>query len=59
MSNNKNPVIHTEFEASKEYEDKAHKAYDAAVNDMMEEEDYIPMEEDPDMKIILEEDEGL
>jgi len=34
-------------------------AFDAAIKDMLEEEDFIPLEEDPDMKIILEEDESI
>lgn len=38
-------------------EDNIHNAYDAAIHDMMEEEDFIPMDEDPDMKIILEEED--
>jgi len=54
-------VIHTEFEHAKEFDDKLkeelHMAYDTAMHDMMEEEDYIPMEEDPDMKFILEDDD--
>jgi hypothetical protein len=35
------------------------KAFHLAMHDMLEEEDFIPLEEDPDMKIILEEDESI